>query len=268
MNEKMQYASMLEMPFSTANVTVAPSKKRKRKTKSVNTETVKQELIQKVNAEEALAEYSPALHENEYYNQNQEQEFAQENYEQAQAISALPEENKKPRKFKLSVIAVQIFIIGALIATILYTNATNPNSGINAFFKEVFTTTEQVETVDKRLHSEFAPVIAYGEDEFVLQDGVMTLNSAGSIYSPCDGVITSVAVDGNGRYSIEIEHSTNFKSRLTGLDFIYAEQGDSVFSNIPVGYMKGEGATVCFTGADGSIISDYQIVDNSVVWAV
>ncbi len=268
MNEKLQYATMLEMPFSTANVTVMPSKKRKRKAKTLNTETVKEELIQKVNAEQSENfSYKENYAQPSFLDAPSSEQYINDNTADIQSVIEKPSAKRKGG-FRVSVIGVQIALIGALIATIFLTNAVNPNSGINSFFKGAFTSSEQTEVVDERLHSDFAPVITYNEGEFVLEDGIMTLSSTGSVYSPCDGVITSLAVDGNGKYTIEIEHSKNFKSRLTGLDYIYGEQGSTVFSNIPVGYMNAEGATLCFMGVDGAVISDYQIVDNSVVWQV
>jgi hypothetical protein len=81
-------------------------------------------------------------------------------------------------------------------------------------------------------------------------------------------MVSSVVVEEDGLYTIEITHSENFKTVLSGLDFAYAGQGDNVFGNIPVGYMDGDGATMCFTDGSGTIISDYQLVDNSVVWSV
>ena len=51
MNEKLQYASMLEIPVSTCNVTYKPTKKRRfGRKKSAATEDVKKELLKKVNA--------------------------------------------------------------------------------------------------------------------------------------------------------------------------------------------------------------------------
>ena len=53
MNEKLQYATMLEIPVNTCNVTFQPTKKRKtRRKKDVNPEAVKQQLMNKINAEE------------------------------------------------------------------------------------------------------------------------------------------------------------------------------------------------------------------------
>ena len=50
MNEKLQYASMLEIPVNTCNVTVRTGKARKKK-KKVDDEQIKSKLISKVNAE-------------------------------------------------------------------------------------------------------------------------------------------------------------------------------------------------------------------------
>ena len=53
MNEKLQYASMLEIPVSTCTVSVKEQKKKGlfKKKKQQNTESVKEELIEKVNEE-------------------------------------------------------------------------------------------------------------------------------------------------------------------------------------------------------------------------
>ena len=96
----------------------------------------------------------------------------------------------------------------------------------------------------------------------------MTFSGVGSVYSPCDGKITAVSTDINGKYVFEITHSENFKSIISGLDFAYAGLEDIVYANIPVGYVRESGATMCFKGGDGLVIADYQIVDGSVVWAV
>ena len=85
---------------------------------------------------------------------------------------------------------------------------------------------------------------------------------------PCDGVVTSIMRDGNGAFDIEITHCANFKTILSGVEIAYVGLNDTVYGNIPVGYL-GEGVTkMCFTDANGAMIVDYQIVDGSVVWAV
>ena len=72
----------------------------------------------------------------------------------------------------------------------------------------------------------------------------------------------------NGKYTIEIMHGHAFSSVLSGLDFAYSLVGDTVYGNIPVGYLKGGEMSMCFCKNDGSMIVDYQIVDGTILWVV
>lgn len=258
MNEKLQYASMLEIPVSTCSVTVKDGKSRKKKRKRADTEAVKNKLIAKVNAveEKSHEEFLPS--DNDIINEQEIQEIAPE--------KTVKEKRKK--KFSFSVIGVQIAVIGALIATIFLTNAFYPESGLNTFFKGVFST-EQVEVLeDERTYKDFAPVLALSEGTVVNVDGgVINFDGESSVYSPCDGKVLSVIKGEDGKFSVEIEHGKNFSTTVSGLDYAYCEVGQQVFSNIPVGY-AGESAKMCFFGTDDAVISDYRIDGNSVIWAV
>lgn len=273
MNEKLQYATMLEIPVSTCNVTFKPVKKKKFfKKKKVDHESVKKELIEKINLEESenLEQTElPLIAQNDL-----EQNFEQEDLniqtdltEQEQSASVRPLNEKAKKPFKISIIGVQLAIIGALIVTIFLTSAIYPQSGVNVFLRNVFGTQTVVQT-DERIYADFTPVINLSDGEMpVIADGVMTFSGEGSVYAPCDGKITALTKTENGKYDIEITHSDNFKSVLTGIDFAYAGLNDSVFHNIPVGYVTA-GATMCFKGASDQIISDYQIIEDTVVWSV
>ncbi len=278
MNEKLQYATMLEIPVNTCNVTLRTGKRKKSSRKKVkNPEQVKEELLNKINAEQFSEENSSTYVESPI-DEYKEAISDQATSEESEELISFPEEptdtaSVKPverpkRKFKFSIIATQFAIIGVLVATIFLTNAFYSNSGINVFFKNVFGTTQE-KVVDDRMHDEFAPVLAVGSmTEVTLNDGVMTFSGKGSVYAPCDGKVVSIAKDGNGRYVLEIAHSQNFKSIISGVDLAYAGLDDMVYSNIPVGYVNADGATMCFKGGDGLVISEYEIVDGSVVWAV
>ena len=81
MNEKLQYASMLEIPVNTCNVTYKPIKKRRLKRKKhPSSEEVKNELLKKVNAA-AENEISPAekydVAENRAFGEESENAFMQ-----------------------------------------------------------------------------------------------------------------------------------------------------------------------------------------------
>ena len=64
---------------------------------------------------------------------------------------------------------------------------------------------------------------------------------------------------------MEIMHSEKFLSHITGLDMVYSQVGDSVYCTIPVGYVD-DVVSMCFKDSEGEVISDFQLVDNSVVW--
>jgi hypothetical protein len=267
MNDKLQYATMLEIPVSTCNVTFKPVKKKKFfKKKKIDHELVKKELLDKINFEQ---EQLPATAQEEFVqNEFEQQELDIQTdlalQEDSVSVQTLCEKPKKP--FKISFIGVQLAIIGALILTIFLTNAVYPQSGVNVFLRNVFGT-QSLNQTDDRIYADFSPVINLSGQTPVIADGVMSFSGECSIYAPCDGKITALTKTENGKFNIEITHSENFKSVLTGIDFAYAGLYDKVYHTIPVGYVTA-GATMCFKGVDDAVISDYQIIDDTVVWAV
>ena len=254
MNEKLQYAEMLEIPVSTCNITYKSSKKKgKSQTRRVNADTVKQELIDKVNE-----------------NSTRDVNTATEDYYRVERPVTATDTTESKKRFKLNVIGVQLIIIGLLVATIFLTSALVPNSGINVFMKNVFGTENVVEqVVNQRLYNEFDAVLPVnGIDNVQVEKGVTTLTSTGSLYSPCDGKVSVLSLDEEtNKYTIEIEHSENFKTVFTGIDYAYSAVGDMVYSNIPVGYIM-ENATMCFYDGEGQIITDYTLSENAIIWAV
>lgn len=282
MNEKLQYATMLEIPVNTCNVTFKQPKRRKTKRRrKQNLEEVKEQLLTKINDEQFGETIAPveiseqALLDSETITDNQIEVTAdeqgslvsdEENIEELTAQVHVAEKLKKRYRFKFSVIGAQLAIIGVLIATIFLTNAFYADSGINVFLRSVFGGGQTQVAVDSRKFDEFTPVIAM-DGEYTLENGVTSFVGEGSVYSPCDGKISSVVKGEDGKFIIEITHSTNFKSVLSGIDYAYAGVDDIVYGNIPVGYVRS-GATMCFTDSDGSVISNYQINDNTVIWAV
>lgn len=269
MNEKLQYATMLEIPVNTCNVTLKQGKKKKSGGKKVkNPDKVKEELMQKINSETDF-EQGNVLAQDVIDDQMELQDqpildnIAQDQQDGEEQFVKPP---KKRNHF--SIIATQLVVIGVLIATICVTNVINADSGINVFFRNVFGT-KQAQVVDTRTHQDFAPVLAIGQmSEITVDNGVMTFSGEGSVYAPCDGVVTSVAKDGNGRFILEITHNDNFKSVISGVDMAYSALNDTVYSNIPVGYVNADGATMCFKSGDDVVISNYEIVDGAIVWAV
>jgi len=293
MNEKLQYATMLEIPVNTCSITTKPiKKKRTKKKKQVNAEQVKQQLLNKINQnedynqEQSVADdydndntslweksYNQAMEdikeENslpEYGSEYEQTDNLTEQENSGSSVTISPLQTKKKRRF--SIIGAQFIVVGVLAFTILITNLIYPNSGINTFFKSVFSSNAPT-TVDSRTYADFAPVIAMGNNDGVnMTNGVISFGGKGSIYAPCDGVVSSILKGEDGTFTIEITHNQNFKTLLSGVEYAYVGLDDKVFFNIPVGYLDPDGATMCFTNGQGSLISDYQIIDNMVVWAV
>lgn len=271
MNEKLQYASMLEIPVNTCTVTNKAIKKRKiKKKKAVDPNVVKEQLLEKINN---LDTASDVIEKDGLEQENSLQliETTQNDLEIAPVQNtATVTENvtKKRKRFKFSVIGVQFAVIAILMLTIMVTSAIFPNSGISVFFNNVFSA-EQVEAKDLRAHTDFVPVIAMGDNKgLAVSEGVISFGGKGSVYTPCNGVVSAIQKDEQGKFSIEITHSENFKTLLTGVEYSYVSLNDKVFSTIPVGYLLDDGASMCFYNGQGTIISDYTLVDNSVVWAV
>ena len=260
MNEKLQYASMLEIPVSTCNISGVKSKKKRivRK-KRVNDEQIKEQLLQKINEEETF-DGQTSLNDDEQVEFNTNQE----NLEQEQGTANVYQ--SKPKKKGFSIVGVQLAIIGVLVASIFLTNAVYENSGINVFLRGVFGT--ETQTVDTRDFVDFAPVISMGDNyNLSLEEGVISFAGKGSVYSACDGVVNSIVKGDDDKYTLEIAHSQNFKSIISGVERVYVSEGDVVKAKIPVGYLEPDGATMCFTGSDGAVISGYQIENDTVVWA-
>ena len=256
MNEKLQYASMLEIPVQSCNISYKPIKKKSKKKKTVQ-EDVKEKLLTKINNAPDLEDGALDL----------EQPIAEQTDIQSQPdfeLQAQPSVLSAPKKFRFSTVTFQLFIIGALLATIFITNTVYPNSGLNVFMRGVFGT-QTVEQVDQRTFSDFAPVLNH-DGEITLLDGVMTISGEGSVYSTVNGQVLSVAQAEDGTFSMEIAHSEKFVSVFSGLTHVYLSVGDDVYCTIPVGYVE-DSVDMCFKNENGSIIADFQIVDDTVVWA-
>lgn len=234
MNEKLQYASMLEIPVNSCNVIYTKFKKNKQKRKE-SAEKIKQEVLDKVNASCEIIEK--------------------------------PIEQKEKVKRKIPVLTASMIIIGVLVAVIFLTNALYQESGLAVFFKNVFGSTQSA-NIEEKDYSDYSPALALANASVNLNEGLATLTGSGSVYSPTDGVVSKVEKMENGKYTIEIMHGNAFSSVLRGLDFAYSLVGDTVYGNIPVGYLKGGEMSMCFCKNDGSMIVDYQIVDGTILWVV
>ncbi len=263
MNEETIYSEMLEIPVNTCNITYTAQTKRKRKKKEAPKENVKELAIEKVNREfeeqnssEPAENAAPVLDE---VAENYQAELPQEE-EQA-------EKPRAKRRFKVSVIGVQLAVVVLLLGVIVFSNIFMEQSGIATFFNSIFA--PQSEQADNREYNSFTPALPT-DGEVSVSNGVMNFAVKGSVYAPCDGEITALTKGEDGKYVFEITHSTKFKTVISGIDYAYQELGSVVYGNIPLGYSLGENVELCFYGEDGQLITSYT-VDNdtdTVIWEV
>ena len=294
----LEYARMLEIPVSTCQVTV--KKSRKRKKKMLDADELKQQVMDRVNARlaaaptsvaEELAEEEPVQIAEVQAEEGEQLTFdalpAPEDGEE-QVTMALEEEpdfvndfstvtvtekrkkglfgffhRKKKRVEKSNAVMGLVFASMALVAVIFLTNVFMPSSAINRLIRTVFAPSS-VETADVREYAEFTAASPYRAGDVVLENGVMTFEGTGTLYAPCDGVVTRI-VEEAGKFAMEIEHSKKFRTVLTGIDFAYCDVGDSVYGALPVGYVEG-GTVFVSMYNDGVLLQNYVIDGGAVVW--
>lgn len=256
---------MLEIPVNTTSISYKPIKKRRRSKKHAeNLDAVKEELMQKVNAEVETepAEENAGASENALQSLPETAPQIEPNAEEY--ASAQVHKKNKRSGLRFSALTVEIIAAFALIATIFLTNAFYEDSAINAFMRKVFSPSI-AETLREKTYTDFTPVMNFN-GEISLEEGVISLTGSGSVYAAADGEISSVIREEDGTYTMSIAHSGLFSSRISGLSYAYLGEGDKVYGNIPVGYVKG-GFTMCFNAGD-AVITDYMIEDGAVLWAV
>ena len=234
MKDGMEYAEMLGMEVSSCDVYVKPKKTRKKK-------ELKDDVIKKVNEPEvANAEFG---------------EFGTD--------IPVRSNGEKKKKFRFDVVYAEGVAVFLLAVTILLTNIFWENSGMNRLFKSAFGDGQTVQT-DTRTNVNFNAQSPSGEMEVTLDKGVMVFSGKGSLYPVCDGKVASV-VEEDGKYTITLKHSDVFKTVISGVDFVYADQGDEVFKYVPVCYVNGGDAKVSMYNKD-VLVTNYVVEGGSIVW--
>lgn len=234
MKDGMEYAEMLGMEVSSCDVYVKPKKTRKKK-------ELKDDVIKKVNEPEvANAEFG---------------EFGTD--------IPVRSNGEKKKKFRFDAVYAEGVAVFLLAVTILLTNIFWENSGMNRLFKSAFGDGQTVQA-DTRTNVNFNAQSPSGEMEVTLDKGVMVFSGKGSLYPVCDGKVASV-VEEDGKYTITLKHSDVFKTVISGVDFVYADQGDDVFKYVPVCYVNGGDAKVSMYNKD-VLVTNYAVEGGSIVW--
>jgi len=249
MNQEADYAEMLEIPVSTVNV-VKRGKKRDGK-------DIREKFIRRVNADMDKTE------------QNADEQKKAEPAREAGStiIEGRPTEDKRFSKILIAEFACACL----LCTTIFLTNIFVSDSAINKFIASAISggKASTAET-DSREYSDFSLSSVVSERADVTMEisssGVLSFTGECCVYPACDGKVLSVT-EADGVYSLSISHSDSFESVISGLKNVYYAAGDSVKSNVPVGYTDGKNAVSVMLYSDDALLNCYTLDDeNCLVW--
>ena len=229
------YAEMLEMPVSSCDVIIKPSRKRRRN-------SLKEQVIEKVNCEKEAEK--PAEKKKKSLFKKKERA------------------PKEKRGIKVEIVYAEGVAVFLLAATILITNIFFEGSGINRILKNVFGDSSVV--TDARTYRSFSAKAPSENLSATVEGGVITLSGSGAIYPVCDGTLTSVSADGE-TYTLTVSHSDVFKTVISGLNYVYAEEGNEVYKYIPIGYV-GDGSVTVSMYNDGLLLTGYILEGGNIVW--
>lgn len=263
------YQNMIEVPVQSFDVVVKPQRRRKK--------DVKEEVIKRVNGgenTENVAVSDVKARKTSFKKIAEVFKRKPRSEKVSAAVSAeKPEKIKKAKKrveetdngtvsvksSRFDIVSVQVVAIFALVIGIILTNIFWEDSGINNLLRTVFKNGEAKNTAAYQTFTALSPTKT---GEVTVEAGVMRVNS-GSVYAPCDGVVKTVS-EADGKYTVTVEHSDSFSTVISGLDYCYAKQGESVYSSVALGY-SGEAVSVSmFNGS--SLITSYDLDGDKVVW--
>ena len=166
-------------------------------------------------------------------------------------------------------LTVEFALACALCGTIFLTNVFMPTSAINTFFRSLMPAEE--EQADNRIYSDFTLASVVSE----LSDAEITVSPAGvlsftdecCVYPAVDGKVAEVTKNASGTYDVKISHTDSFYGIISGLDYVYYTVGDKVYSNVPVGYSKGESAVQVTMYSGDELLNCYAVDDeNCLTW--
>ena len=244
---------MIEIPVSTCEVAV----KKQKRLWFKRPEALKKELIDAVNEQPVEIEDVEIAEDVTY-----------DDYVNTVEITSVKDERKRQRgaflkNVKLDVVTAQIAVVIVLALTIMLTNIFWKDSGINTLIRSAFAGDSKESTIDMS-YEKFSAQSPFRNSSVTVEDGVMTMQGGGSIYPICNGKITKVA-ENAGKYDISIEYSSSFSALVSGADYAYYGQGDSVFSSVPVCYSESGNVKV-YLYSDGKLLTDYTVDNGKIVW--
>ena len=299
MNEEIEYAEMLEIPVSTVNVV---RKQRRRKKSEPATKAtpargeeptaLKDSVIASVNDrmsedfEETLAPKDADPFADGANGEGGIDFDSSEHVDTVRLYSAEEgDEGLYPHDYELNdggryetnlpskamriAMSVEFGLACALCGAIFLTNVFMPGSAINTFFRALNTPTE--DAANTRPYTDFTLASIVSE----LSDAELTLSPTGilsftddcCVYPAADGKVSELTQNEEGLYTMKISYSDSFTGVLHGLDSVYYAVGDSVKTNVPVGYTAGNTEVQVTMYSDGELLNCFELTEeNCLAW--
>lgn len=244
--EELDYAEMLEIPVSTVNVVKKKSVfKRKGKVQPQPQEDLKERVVESVNERVGAYVYSEDLSD-------------PPRPEKVKSAAIAPKDKGGKIVF-IEAVAVALIAIAIFVTNILI-----PNTVINTFLNSF-----SQETAQEPAYTEFKLTSVTGDfsdaEVSVSDSGVLSFTAEGSVYPICKGTVSKV-YSNSGIYTVEIAHTSTFKSVITGLTNVYSAQGTKVAGNIPVGYSDGNAEVRVSMYDNEMLLNCYTLTGAVPVW--
>ncbi len=292
MNEEIEYAEMLEIPVSTVNV--VRKQRRHKKTEQTpspnythSEEPLKDTVLANVNdrlCENAPTQDAVALEGD--LNQEGGIDFdSPERIDTVRLYSSEGGNSLYPYNYELTdgkkkdaspqskalrvALGVEFGLACALCGAIFLTNVFVPGSAVNTFFRALNTTTQNTATVRPYTDFTLASVVSELSDaELTLSPtGILSFTDDCCVYPAADGTVSEVSKNTNGLYTLKVNYSDSFTGVFQGLDVVYYAVGDTVKTNVPVGYTAGETEVQVTMYSEGVLLNCFELTEeNCLAW--
>jgi hypothetical protein len=165
------------------------------------------------------------------------------------------------------VLGAEFGIACALCGAIFLTNVFVPGSAINTFFRALNTPAQNT----AKPYSDFtlsAVVSELSDAELNLSPtGVLSLMDDCHIYPVADGKVGEITKNDNNLYTVKVFYSDSFTGVFSGLNNIYYSEGDTVKTNVPIGYTTGEEEVQVTMYSNGVLLNCFELTEeNCLAW--
>lgn len=254
-----KYLEMLEVPVQSCDVVIKPKRRKKKDIKEKVINMVNNDAENVVLDSEKQEKPKRRLPKFTSFFTSKNKKQKQVKKAPTKKVENVSSRSVKVKSSRFDIVSVQVVAIFVLIIGIILTNIFWENSGINVFLKSVFNEESSVNTAT---YSSFSACAPSKSGDVVLSDGIMTVDG-GSVYAPCDGIVEKVTLD-NGLYTVTVRHSNSFTSVFSNLNYSYLEEGENVYSNIPIGFSKESSLVSLFS--NDALLTNYSIDGDYIVW--